>query len=296
MKKKAVVIMNPVSGMKMGKRYLADILYLFAQDGYESLCLMTQKRGDGEALAREHAQGADMVVCIGGDGTYTEVAAGVIASGTGTPIGYIPAGSTNDFANSLKLSRDIMTAAKDILCGTPQSYDMCRFGERYFSYIASFGAFTRASYSAPQNMKNMLGHMAYILEGMRELSSLRSEHVIIEMDNGTVLDDYYLFGGFCNSTSVGGIITLDPKIVDMNDGLFEILLVKAPRNTMELTECVRALTEQDYHSEILRLYSTSHAKITTAYTMDWSLDGEHVKSSGTVDLFDIKDAVRILKA
>ena len=107
MKRKAVVIMNPVSGMKLGKRYLADILYLFAQDGYETLCLMTQKRGDGEALAREHAPGADVVVCIGGDGTYTEVAAGVIASGAGTPIGYIPAGSTNDFANSLKLSRDL---------------------------------------------------------------------------------------------------------------------------------------------------------------------------------------------
>lgn len=295
MKRKAVIIMNPVSGMKLGKRYLADILYLFAQEGYETLCLMTQKRGDGEALACEHASDADVVVCIGGDGTYTEVAAGVIASGAGTPIGYIPAGSTNDFANSLKLSHDIMTAAKDILSGSPRNYDMCRFGDRYFSYIASFGAFTRASYSAPQNMKNMLGHLAYVLEGMRELSSMRSEHVVIEMDNGTVLDDYYLFGGFCNSTSVGGIITLDPKLVDMHDGLFEILLVKAPRNTIELTECIRALTEQDYNSGILRLYSASHAKVTTDYTMDWSLDGEHVQSCGTVELFDIKDAVQIIK-
>lgn len=295
MKKKAVFIMNPVSGMKMGKRYLADILYLFAQADYETTCLMTRARGDGETLALEYAQCADIIVCIGGDGTYTEVASGVIKSGTQTPIGYIPAGSTNDFAASLKLPRDIMQAAENILRGTPHTYDMCCFGDRYFSYIASFGAFTRASYTAPQNIKNVLGHMAYILQGIREINSLRSEHLKIELDDGQIIEDYFLFGGFCNSTSVGGIITLDPKLVDMNDGRFEVLLVRAPRNTAELSEFAHSLAEQEYNSQVFRILSTTSAKVTTEYKIDWSLDGEHVESIGEIQLKNIKDAVRILK-
>ena len=295
MKKKAVLIMNPVSGMKIGKRFLADIIYLFAQNGYETLCLMTQARGDGEALALEHAEGADLIVCIGGDGTFTEVASGVVRAGKGTPIGYIPAGSTNDFASSLHLPHDVMQAAQTIIDGKVHTYDMCRFGDRYFSYVASFGAFTRASYAAPQNLKNLFGHAAYILEGIRELSSVKSEHIVAQLDDGRVFEDYYLFGGICNSTSVGGVISLDPKIVDMNDGLFEMLLVKTPHSTIELTECLRAITEQDYNSPMLEMCSLSHVKVTSAYPIDWSLDGEHVRHEGSIEIYNVPNAITLLK-
>ena len=295
MNKRAVFIINPVSGMKQSKKYLADILYLFAQNDYECVCLMTRCQGDGVDLACQYAPGADVLVCVGGDGTFTEVASGLIESGCDTPLGYIPAGSTNDFANSLKLPHDMLQAARAIIEGTPHPYDLCRFGDRCFSYIASFGAFTRASYTAPQNLKNSLGHVAYILEGIRELSSLKSEHVRIVLDDGSVFDDYYIFGGFCNSTSIGGVITLDPKLVDMSDGLFEILLIRAPKSPMELSECIRTLREEDYKSEVLNIFSASHAKITTLYDMDWSLDGEHEHSLGTVELSIIHNAVNIIK-
>ncbi len=295
MKKRAVIIMNPVSGMKIGKRYLADIIYLFTCHDYETLCLMTQARGDGEKLAFTHAAQADLVVCIGGDGTFTEVASGVVRSGAETPIGYIPAGSTNDFANSLHLPHDLMQAAKAIIFGDPHKYDMCLFGKRYFSYIASFGAFTRASYSAPQNLKNLFGHAAYILEGIRELSTVRAEHVRIELDDGRILEEDYLFGGICNSTSVGGVLSLDPKRVDMNDGLFEMLLVKSPHSTLELTECVRALREQNYDSPMLTLCSVPHVRVWPPHPMDWSLDGEHIRLEESVDIYNVRDAITIVK-
>ena len=140
------------------------------------------------------------------------------------PIGYIPAGSTNDFASSLKLSTNIMQAAKDILEGEPVAYDVGRFGERYFSYVASFGAFARTSYTTPQSIKNTLGHTAYLLEGMQEISQIRKEHVRMELDDQVVEDDF-LFGAICNSTTIGGILTLDPKRVDMADGLLELSLI-----------------------------------------------------------------------
>lgn len=296
MKKKAVFIINPVSGLKLAKKYLADILTMFANNDYECICQMTRFRGDAISLANEYADKTDMIVCVGGDGTLTEVANGLIKSGTGTPIGYIPSGSTNDFANSMKIPRDIMQAARGIIEGTPYLYDVGSFNDRYFTYIASFGAFTRASYATSQSLKNVLGHMAYILEGVRELSTMKSEHVRIELDDGTKFDDYYLFGGFCNSTSIGGILTLDPKVVNMSDGLFELLLIRAPRNTAELTECIRVLHEQDYKSSVFGIYSASAATLTTDYPINWSLDGEHVQTCGKVELKNVHNALRIIKA
>ncbi len=286
--------MNPVSGTKTGKRYLADILCLFSQNDYETLCLMTQAAGDGERLAFSHADEADLIVCIGGDGTFTEVASGVVRAGSKTPIGYIPAGSTNDFAASLHLPHDVMQAVQAIILGSPHKYDMCKFGNRYFSYIASFGAFTRASYAAPQNLKNLFGHAAYILEGIRELSTVKAERLRIELDDGRVYEEDFLFGGICNSTSVGGVISLDPRIVDMNDGLFEMLLVRMPGNTLELAECLRAITEHDYTSSMLELCSVAHAHVVSSHPVDWSLDGEHVRQAGEVDIWNERDAICIL--
>ena len=189
------------------------------------------------------------------------------------PIGYIPAGSTNDFANSLKLPTDPVAAAKQIAAGAPERFDVGRFTDRYFSYVASFGAFTKASYSTPQNVKNALGHAAYVLGGISEISQIRNEHLRLEID-GQVVEDDFLFGAISNSTSLAGILTLDPKLVDMSDGKFELLLVRSPQDLGEVSECLRALQTQKYNCRMVTFLSASQVRITASADMIWTLDGE----------------------
>ena len=173
--KKVLFVMNPFSGQKRANRYLPEIIQMFNQAGYEVTVHITSGHGDATIAVERMAEGKDLVVCCGGDGTLNETITGILNLGVDVPIGYIPAGTTNDFASSLKLSTNILQATQDILLGEPVAYDVGRFNERYFSYVASFGAFTKSSYIVPQNIKNLLGHAAYVLGGISELSQLRKE-------------------------------------------------------------------------------------------------------------------------
>ena len=292
--KKMLFIMNPFAGVKRANRHLTDILLMFTQAGYEVTTHMTLGRGDAAAVAREKGKDVDLVVCCGGDGTLNETITGLLSAGADTPIGYIPAGSTNDFASSLKLPTNILKAAQEIVEGEPVSYDVGRFGDRYFSYGASFGAFTRSSYATPQNVKNALGHTAYVLSGITELSQIRNEHVKMEID-GQVVEGDFLFGAICNSTSVGGILNLDPKQVDMGDGLFEILLVRAPENLGEIHECIQALQSQKYNCAMLTFRSAQKVRIFADSEMPWTLDGEKEDGHETVEVENLHHAIRLMQ-
>ena len=292
--KQLLLIMNPAAGTKKANPHLPEILSVFSRAGYGCLTFMTQRRGDGTVLAAHYAKDMDLIVCIGGDGTFNEVISGVVKAGVKTPIGYIPAGSTNDFAASLNLSKHVIQAAQDIVDGRQVFYDVGRFQDRYFTYVASFGAFTKTSYATSQSVKNALGHLAYILGGIRELSSLRSYHVAFTLDNGSREEGDYIFGAVSNSTSVGGILTLDPEVVDMNDGLFELLLVKYPTNMTSLAEVILALTAQDYNSDMLVFRSARHLVVEADPSMDWTLDGEFAKGSAQVEIENLHSAVRIM--
>ena len=272
--KRMLFVMNPYAGQKKANKFLPEIISIFNRAGYEVVIHMTEGQGDAALVVEKRAAGVDLVVCCGGDGTFNETVTGLIRSGVSIPVGYIPAGSTNDFAASLKLSTNVLEAAQDIMCGQPVYYDVGKFGDRYFSYVASFGAFTRTSYATPQNIKNALGHTAYLLEGINELSQIRKEHIRMELDDEVIEDDY-LFGAVSNSTSVGGILTLDPKQVDMRDGLFEILLIRAPKNLTELSECIMALQLQSYSNCSMITFRTARkVRIFANPNMPWTLDGE----------------------
>ena len=292
--KKMLFIMNPVAGQKKANKFLSDILLLFSQAGYEIITYMTSGSGSATQAVKAWGGEVDLIVCCGGDGTMNETVTGLLSAGLQTPIGYIPAGTTNDFASSLHLSGNIMQAARDILEGEPVSYDVGRFGERYFSYVASFGAFTKASYLMPQNIKNALGHAAYVLGGISEISQIHTEHIRMEID-GLPVEDDFLFGAICNSTSIGGILSLDPKQVDMGDGLFEVLLVRSARNVEEIAECIRAVQSQVYNCAMITFRSAKKVTVHANPDMPWTLDGEREQGHETIEVENLHHAIRLMQ-
>lgn len=293
--KKMLFVMNPFAGQRKANRFLVDIITIFNRAGYDVTTFMTAGPGDGAALVAQRAAEMDTIVCCGGDGTFNETVVGVLRSGAKTPIGYIPAGSTNDFAASLKLPTDPLEAARAIVEGEPVVYDVGRFGDRYFAYVASFGAFTRVSYATPQGFKNVLGHAAYILEGIQELSQIKKIHVRLELDGDRVVEDDFLFGAVSNSTSVGGVLTLDPKQVDMSDGQFELLLVRAPKDLSEISECIRALRTQQYNCRMITFVPASQVKVMADPDMVWTLDGERAEGGEVIEVENLHQAIRLIQ-
>ena len=292
--KKLLFIMNPFAGQKKANKVLPEILMLFTEAGYEINISMTTGPGSATRLAAERGGNADLVVCCGGDGTLNETISGLQMAGIQAPVGYIPSGTTNDFASSLKLSHNPIQAAKDIIEGEPVAYDIGKFGDRYFSYVASFGAFTKSSYAVPQTVKNALGHTAYILGGISELSQIRNEHIRMEID-GEVVEDDFLFGAICNSTSVGGILTLPSDRVDMRDGIFEVMLIRAARNFNEITECIQAVQNQEYNCGMITFRPARKIKITVDPLMAWTLDGEKADGYQEIEVENLHHAIRIMK-
>ena len=292
--KKLLFIMNPFAGQKKANKVLPEILMLFTEAGYEINISMTTGPGSASRLAAERGGCADLVVCCGGDGTLNETIAGLLQAGLNVPIGYIPSGTTNDFASSLNLSHNPVQAARDILEGTPVPFDVGKFGDRYFCYVASFGAFTKSSYAVPQTLKNALGHPAYVLGGISELSQIRNEHIRMEID-GEVVEDDFLFGAICNSTSVGGILTLPNDRVDMGDGVFEVMLIRAPRNLNEIPECLFAVQNQSFNCGMITFRPARTVKIISDPQMTWTLDGEKAEGHAEILMENLHHAVRIVK-
>lgn len=291
--KRMLLIVNPVAGQKKAAKHLSEIIEVFNRAEYEVHVYITAQQKNTEKVAELLNAQLDLVVCCGGDGTLNETVNIMLQTGRSIPIGYIPAGSTNDFASTLGLPGDVVAAAKQIVNGTPQPYDVGRFLDRHFTYVASFGAFTKASYSTSQNIKNSLGHMAYVLEGIQEISKIKNIHLRMETEEG-VLEDDYLFGAICNSTSVGGILTLKPELVDMGDGKFEILLIRAPKNIQEVRECVLALKSQTYDCGMLTFRSASRIQITAEKGMLWSLDGERMEGEESILVENLQRSIMLV--
>lgn len=290
--KKMLFLMNPNAGQRKASRVLPELLSIFQEGGYEVTIFMTTGPGSGIQIVEPRAAEYDLIVCAGGDGTLNETISGVLRSGVDRPVGYIPCGSTNDFAATLKLSTDVLQAARDILMGTDQLYDLGVFNGRYFSYVASFGAFTRISYTTPQNLKNVLGHLAYLLGGIQELTQIRNIPMTLELDGETV-EGEYIFGAVSNSTSVGGLITLSPRYVDLRDGKFEVILVRMPKDMVEVGACVQALQTQNYDCEPITFRSVSSLTIRQSPEVVWTLDGERADGAEVIRIENLHQVLRL---
>lgn len=272
--KKMLFIYNPKSGKAQIRNYLADILDIFVRAGYEVTVYPTQRNGDAVEIMTYRKPIFDLVVCSGGDGTLDEVVTGMMKSTFKTPIGYIPAGSTNDFGGSLHLPKNMLQAAETIVKGKNFACDVGMFNDDIFVYIAAFGLFTDVSYETKQDMKNILGHMAYLLEGMKRLSAIRSYHMKVTHDEG-VIEDEFMFGMITNSESVGGFKRITGKNVKLDDGVFEVTLIKKPRNPMELNEITGSLMHREIETTAIHCFKTTKLAVEALEPLAWTLDGEY---------------------
>lgn len=273
MDKCMLFIYNPKAGKAQIKSNLLDIIDTFVKAGYEVTAYPTQGPGDAVRAVRERRDGYDIVVCSGGDGTLDEVVTGMMQCEERLPIGYVPAGSTNDFANSLGIPRSMVKAADAVVNGRSFACDIGAFNDDTFIYVAAFGLFTDVSYETKQDIKNMLGHTAYLLEGVKRLSSIKSYWMKISYDD-VCLEGEYIYGMITNSNSVGGFKGITGKDVELNDGLFEVTLIKKPANLLEMNNIITALMDRRVHSDAFRSFKTSRITIESDQEVAWTLDGE----------------------
>lgn len=297
--KRLLFVLNPRSGKAMIRYQLMEILELFNKEGYEVTVYTTQYPGHAREIVMQHACNYDLLVCSGGDGTLNEVINGVMY-GEGAPIvGYIPAGSTNDFGTSLGLSKNMAQSAEIAVNGCPFACDLGLFNKRYFSYVAAFGAFTAVTYMTPQTTKNMLGHQAYVLEAVKNLSSIKPIPMTVTYtvaQEGQIreitIQDEFLFGMFSNSERVAGIRGLSGKNVDMQDGLFEGLLVANPKNPLELPVTITAIFTK-MPDKYIYSFKTASLKIACPEPVGWTLDGEFGGEVREAEIKNCKQALLI---
>lgn len=292
--KKLYFIFNLQSGKATIGSKLGSVIDMFTKAGYEVTARPTQERLDACAAAKYACNvGYDLIVCSGGDGTLNEVIQGVMKSEDKIPIGYIPAGSTNDFARGVGIPKGIEEAVQWIINGKPYPCDIGSFNDKYFTYIAAFGAFIEVTYETSQQAKNMLGHAAYILNGLTRLKSIKSYHMSVTYDTGTIEDDY-IFGMVTNSSSVAGLLSLSDFLLD--DGLYEVTLIKTPSNPLDLQRMIHSLLniDIDIDTAYIKSFRTSKIKFECDEELQWTIDGEYGGSYKVTNICNNKQAIELM--
>lgn len=291
-RKKLFFVYNPFTGKERIRSNLLDIIGILSKAGYEVTVHPTMERGDAIKAVSGLQDGFDMIVCSGGDGTLNETISGMMKGKKHIPVGYIPAGTTNDFARSLGIPSRMMAAADVIVSGKSFNCDIGTFNDRYFVYVAAFGLFTDVPYDTDQNLKNAFGHSAYILEGARRLGEIHNVHVKAVF-NGITLEDDFMFGMVTNSRSVGGFKGLTGPDVDLNDGEFEVLLIRTTKTVAEFQEVLRAFFLGKGDAKYVYTFKTSNMIIDTDEDVSWTLDGEFGGSVRHAEITNLKSAVEM---
>jgi diacylglycerol kinase (ATP) len=287
------MILNPAAGRSSNKTAIFDVVKTFDAAGYEVVLKVTEKSGDATAFTKGFAGNFDIVVCCGGDGTLNETINGLMALPNAPILGYIPVGTANDVATTLNLSKNPVKAAEDILHGKEMNLDVGVFGDKFFAYIAAFGAFTDVSYQTPQQTKNLFGHTAYMLEAMKRIPDIMPIHTIVELEDQR-LEDEFVFGAVSNSTSLAGVLKLNPEMVRMDDGLFEVMLIRNPNNILKLQRVLNGLLTQKYDEKYLKFFHTAKIKFLFPDEISWTIDGEAGGMHKEVTLENRPSAVRFI--
>ena len=296
--KKLLFVYNPRAGKEMLKPRLSDVLDIFVKAGYEVTVHPTQAYRDAYYQINEYeVVKYDLIACSGGDGTIDEVATGMMKrremGKDVVPVGYIPAGTTNDFAKSLHIPRKPLAAADNAVKGVPFPCDIGKFNDSVFVYIAAFGIFTDVSYETDQAVKNVLGHMAYILEGAKRIFNIPSYKIKVEHD-GEVIEDEFIFGMVTNSRSVGGFSNMVGKNIVFDDGLFEVTLIKTPKNPIALQEIIAALLIEQVDTKHMYTFKTKKITFDSVEEIPWTLDGEFGGEQDYVEIENVQKAMEIM--
>ena len=276
--KKLLLIVNPVAGKKGIQRMIPQIVRIFMDAGYLVTLMVTSERGEAEQFAKKYGREHDLLVAAGGDGTLNEVVSGTAADAFSVPVGYIPCGSTNVFAQAHGISSDMRAAAEAAANGTVRKIDLGRFGERIFAGSASFGAFTWMAYTTDQELKNYLGFGAYVLDGAHDASKLRPWHVGLSVD-GAGYEDDFIFGAISNTPSLAGVLHYPKGLVAVDDGVLEFLLIRSPRNMADLQMLLHSIRTREYSAcPLIEIGQGREIIVENPEGLVWALDGE---SSGT---------------
>ena len=294
--KKVLVIINPKSGKFTVKNQLWHIADMFTKEGFETTVYTTQKRGDATEYAKLLADKFDLIVCRGGDGTFNETMNGIVQSGIDIPLGYIPSGTTNDFANSIGVPANVQDAV-DLICAVdPKPTDMGHFNkERFFCYTASFGIFTKCSYSVSQKAKNLFGYPAYVVGGLKEIKGFKPLEMRIECDN-EIFEGEYALGSISSSLSIGGMIKYKKEDIGFDDGVFELNLAKLPATAYEWTQLAKDVARQKYDKKFFTLSKGSHFVIESkGEDVPWTLDGEFGGAHKVVEIDCLKQIIKVYR-
>lgn len=292
-RRKILFIYNPRAGKTHIRNNLFEIIDIFTKAGFEVTAYPTQRPGDAINAVRDRNDIFELLICSGGDGTLDEVVTGMMQCKKRIPIGYVPAGSTNDFANSLTIPKNMMKAANIIVKEKYFACDVGKFNDDVFVYIAAFGLFTDISYETNQQVKNLLGHMAYIMEGMKRLSTIKAYAMKIKV-NDIIIEDEFMYGMITNSTSVGGFKKMTGKWVKLDDGLFEVTLIKRPRNPVEINNILSALLGKNINKDYMYCFKTAHLEIESEEGISWTLDGEYGGKLKKVTIENKQQAIEII--
>lgn len=291
----AMLVINPRSGKMRSRKDLPVIENTLRKHGYEPTVFCTTAPREAIEIVAAKASVFDAVICCGGDGTLNEVISGLMRANVTIPIGYIPAGTTNDFGKTLRLPKNIKKAAEAIAAGTPMALDIGVLHEDvFFSYVASFGAFSAVSYTTPQWLKNKLGHMAYTLQGIKDVGGIHPYKARIKT-NGMDIEGSFVFGSVSNTTSIGGMITLPPDKVSLDDGLFEVLLVRHPQKRGDLRKVLYGLNSKKYEDCGMSFVHTDHITFEFDTEVPWSCDGEFGGQHHSVDIRVVRDKIQIIR-
>ena len=294
MYKKILLIVNPNAGREGYRSSLTDILRVFCDAGCEPTVFFTKRSMHAAEIVIENCKNYDLIVCLGGDGTLSEVTSGVMLSERRLPIGYIPLGTANDVARTLGLSSKPVEAARNILSGSRFPVDIGAFGEdSFFTYIAAFGVFTDVSYATPSELKHSLGHLAYMLEAAKSITKISATHAIIEYDGGIIEDDF-MFGAISNSTSVAGLFKLDRRDVNLSDGMFEILLIRKPKSLDDLNQILTEILLMNFSNENVILLRSSKARLMFSSPVSFTRDGEDGGSHKDIQVSNCHPGVEII--
>lgn len=292
--KKLLLLINPNAGKGGFRNGLAEVLMTFHRAGFSTTVAFTDKHGDAPRIAAQEAGHYDRIVCVGGDGTLGETVSGLMQAQHRPELGYIPMGTTNDCATTLGIGRDPVSAAHTAAGGHLMTLDVGRFnGDHFFTYVAGFGAFTEVSYETPQDQKNALGHLAYVLNGISRLANLTHRWTKVEYDGG-VLEDDFIFGAVTNARSVAGVIHLkDDMGVSLSDGVFEVILIRTPESVLELGAIVTDVLSNKFDNEHAMLLRSKQVRFSFRDPVAWTLDGEDGGSHKEVLCENIHEAIRV---